>query len=755
MREVASALAYAHGRGIVHRDIKPENVLLSEGAAMVSDFGVAKALADAGESGGATLTSLGVALGTPAYMAPEQGMADPRTDHRADIYAFGVLAYELLAGRTPFSGRAPQATLAAHVTEAPEPIERARTSTPPALAALIMRCLAKSPADRPQSAQEIVQAIDTVSTPTSGTAPWVTATTAGTAPAAVTPAERAPSARRRPSVLLGVVAGFAAVLLGGWYASTRLGGPPLADRRIAVAPFENLTGDSTIDLVGRMAADWLTQGIAQADSVDVVSSMAVLSAMADAPPGTNVVDLLSRATGASVVMTGTIYAQGDSLRLQGAIIDARTGRQTITLDPATAPRSDPMIAIEALRERLLGAVAIEQDPSMRGIRAPKYSAYREFVAGLEKFTRAGNAASRPHLERAIALDSTLAAAYGLLAVSYSNQSMWDSSEAVTKRLARFQDRFTAVERGQYDWLLANLSGSDEAQLAAAQKLLARDSTWDWMYLSGLYGNRLLRPTMAVAMLEASDSAALVAGWYAQVTNLATAYHLAGRHQDELAMLRTRRRDYPSRVALPARDLRALGALGDSAAALALADTVLRAIPDLTGNAITGAVMSGALEFEAHHGDSTTARALARKVVAWHQGHPNPSPTTARSLQEGRAWLLLGNLDSAVFHLRRAARATAIGNTGTLGVALALRGDTARARQLADSLSGLDRKWLFGAHTLWQGQILGALGEREAAVRLLQQAFVAGQGKAGLHYSLTLRSLRGYPSFEALLTPQQH
>jgi serine/threonine-protein kinase len=110
MREVASALAYAHGRGIVHRDIKPENVLLSEGAAMVSDFGVAKALADAGESGGATLTSLGVALGTPAYMAPEQGMADPRTDHRADIYAFGVLAYELLAAarRSPGARHRPR-----------------------------------------------------------------------------------------------------------------------------------------------------------------------------------------------------------------------------------------------------------------------------------------------------------------------------------------------------------------------------------------------------------------------------------------------------------------------------------------------------------------------------------------------------------------------------------------------------------------------------------------------------------------------
>ena len=123
LRDVVDALAYAHEHGVVHRDIKPDNVLLSRQHAMVTDFGVAKALSAAtGERDWRALTSLGVALGTPAYMAPEQAAADPHADHRADIYAVGALAYEMLTGRPPFVGPSPQAMLAAQVTQAPQPI---------------------------------------------------------------------------------------------------------------------------------------------------------------------------------------------------------------------------------------------------------------------------------------------------------------------------------------------------------------------------------------------------------------------------------------------------------------------------------------------------------------------------------------------------------------------------------------------------------------------------------------------------------
>ena len=141
LREVVDALAYAHRNGVVHRDIKPDNILLSEGHAVVTDFGVAKAVS--ASSGGSSLTSLGVALGTPAYMAPEQAAADPHVDHRADIYAVGALAYEMLAGRPPFTAPTAQALLAAQITQAPEPVAQHRRTVPPGLNAVVMRCLEK------------------------------------------------------------------------------------------------------------------------------------------------------------------------------------------------------------------------------------------------------------------------------------------------------------------------------------------------------------------------------------------------------------------------------------------------------------------------------------------------------------------------------------------------------------------------------------------------------------------------------------
>ncbi len=162
LRDVARALAYAHERGIVHRDIKPDNVLLSGGAAVVTDFGIAKAIsASRTKSGdGATLTLLGTSIGTPAYISPEQAAGDPEIDQRADIYSFGCMAFELFTGQPPFTNRTPQRLMAAHMSETPQPIAELRPDLPPALASLVMRCLEKDAAVRPQSAAELAITLD-------------------------------------------------------------------------------------------------------------------------------------------------------------------------------------------------------------------------------------------------------------------------------------------------------------------------------------------------------------------------------------------------------------------------------------------------------------------------------------------------------------------------------------------------------------------------------------------------------------------
>jgi tRNA A-37 threonylcarbamoyl transferase component Bud32/tetratricopeptide (TPR) repeat protein len=173
LRDVAKALAYAHGEGIIHRDIKPENVLLSAGTAVVTDFGIAKAISESRQAlgGDVTLTSAGTSLGTPAYMAPEQAAGDPNTDSRADVYSWGVMAYELLSGQHPFPrAKSPHDLIRAHMAEEPEHVGVRAPSAPMAVSNLVMRCLAKIPDGRPASAAELASVLEGVQDGSAGPA---------------------------------------------------------------------------------------------------------------------------------------------------------------------------------------------------------------------------------------------------------------------------------------------------------------------------------------------------------------------------------------------------------------------------------------------------------------------------------------------------------------------------------------------------------------------------------------------------------
>src|SRR6185312_15664300 len=144
-REVADALGYAHGLGVIHRDIKPENILLQGGHALVADFGIALAVQSAG---GSRMTQTGLSLGTPQYMSPEQAMGERTIDARSDIYALGAVTYEMLTGDPPFTGSSVQAIVAKVLTEKPSPIHTVRDTVPEAIEAAVLTALAKLPADR-------------------------------------------------------------------------------------------------------------------------------------------------------------------------------------------------------------------------------------------------------------------------------------------------------------------------------------------------------------------------------------------------------------------------------------------------------------------------------------------------------------------------------------------------------------------------------------------------------------------------------
>ncbi len=210
LREVADALSYAHEMGVVHRDIKPENIIMSGNHALVLDFGVARALSSATSetsTEGPTLTSLGIALGTPAYMAPEQAVADPHVDARADIYALGIVGYELLAGRTPFAGMNQQQMLSAHVVQKPDNVTQYRPQIPPGLANVIMRAIEKHPSDRFQTADDMHNALEPYSV-----------TSGATAPTLAIPSAKKPF--RWTPQRIAVAAGIAGVVVMGFIAST-------------------------------------------------------------------------------------------------------------------------------------------------------------------------------------------------------------------------------------------------------------------------------------------------------------------------------------------------------------------------------------------------------------------------------------------------------------------------------------------------------------------------------------------------------
>jgi serine/threonine-protein kinase len=430
LRELADALAYAHAHGVMHRDLKPENVLLSAGHAVVADFGIAKAFAAATQNAAPLvgLTSTGVAIGTPAYMAPEQAVGDSTTNHRADLYALGVIGYEMLSGSHPFAARTAQAIAAAHLTETPAPLVERRSDVPAALAAIVMKLLAKDPAARPQSADEVMRALDELSTGTGE------------------------NVRGRRDTRIGIVIAAALLLvaaLGGysWWRGKTGAAPAATIQSVAVLPFVNTSGSPNEDYFSDGLTDELAHALSHVPGLRLAGRTSSYAFKGKSLSATEI----GKALGVGAIVEGTVRRSGDRLRVTTQLVSATDG--TVRWDSVYESRSSDVFAVQdsltrAVVAALTSALGGHDVPSAVGAGAlvayvgrgtTDAEAYELYLKGRYYWHERGAAnvaRSIEYFQQAIARDPTFARAYAALASAYDVLPVYvpDPSDSATALL---------------------------------------------------------------------------------------------------------------------------------------------------------------------------------------------------------------------------------------------------------------------------------------------------------------------------------
>ena len=477
LRDVARALAYAHAEGVVHRDIKPDNILLSGGTAVVTDFGIAKAISAARTKDGTaarnddgTLTQIGSSVGTPAYMAPEQAVGET-IDHRADLYAWGIVAYELLNGAHPFAGKSGTAQfIAAHIAETPRSLSDVSADIPRAIAALVMQCLAKHPSERPESATAVLAAMNATS------------------------ATRTGRSRRAPWIFVAFAAATAAAAVIWWtIRATTTTSPSVATsgaiNRIAVLPLDNQTGDAS----QAFFADGMTReviGVLSDVGVRVLGHRAVATYRGSTLPLTTI----AAALGVDALVTGAILKASDEVQVSAELTDPRTG-EALWSHTFTGPAADVVtlqhqVAAEIARV-IQARLTPAQTQSLHATHKVNPKAYVQYLLGSEQAnqrTPESFPKAISYLRRAIALDSAFAPSYASYAIANAYGLLYqltptDSGRAAvewgaTRAIAldpQLGDAYLArgVARLHIDWDFPRASEDFQRGLARQTSTLAR------------------------------------------------------------------------------------------------------------------------------------------------------------------------------------------------------------------------------------------------------------------------------------------
>ena len=537
LRDIADALEHAHGKGVVHRDIKPENILLSGNHAVVTDFGIAKALATARQSGGIAATTEGLVIGTPAYMAPEQAAGDPHLDQRADLYALGAVGYEMLAGAPVFAATTPQALIAAHISEAPVPVDRVKGAIPGQLSQLVMFCLAKDPARRP-------------------TAAAVRTTLETQGPAAVT--------SRRRKLFLTIAAGIALLALtsaatGFWPRRSLVSRGLFEGRdRILVAEVQNQTPDSTLGLALTQA---LRIDLTQSDIMRVVNDQEIKAALGlmQRDPGSRLDESLSRELaqreGIAAVIAAEVAPVGSGFVLSARILASADGNVLAAVREEARNDGELLEALGKLSHELRRRIgeslrSIAATAPLERVTTGSLDALRKYSMGLEALdVQRDLERGEVLLREAIALDSGFAMAWRKLGIRLSNAGKRAQAVAALTAAYRNRERLAGTER---DWTEASYYGTvtfeNDRAVSAYRAILEADST-DWRAMNNLalLYNRINRPAQAESLLRRAIAIDTVR--VAPYLNLMETLVEAGKTEVADSVLVIARRRFPTEPAV--------------------------------------------------------------------------------------------------------------------------------------------------------------------------------------------------------------
>ena len=736
--EVADALEYAHQHGVIHRDIKPENILLAGGHARVADFGVAQALEAAGAE---RLTETGLAVGTPAYMSPEQATGG-QADGRSDQYSLACVLYEMLAGEPPYTGPSAQAIIAKRFADPVPSIRRLRNEIPESVDAAIQRGLAKVPADRFGTTGEFASALERPEADRDG-----------------------PSRRRaiRRSRLALIAVGAAAIAAAVGLATRHNSDGSSAVERVAVLPFANRTGSTSLEALGSLSADWIAQAVARIPGVELVSMPPVMIDASAANAPTTGTDSLGVTAGATTIISGSIYRMGDSVRLVAKLTDVVRHRLLASIE-ATGPVASPEKGVQLLAERVTTGVLASRSRDtvemlMRSNRPPTFAAFQAFADGM---TGRGLRSAVPAFQRAVALDSTFLSPLVWLGFIYRNQGEYARADSVGSIAERQRERLGSFEQGALDRMLAEVRGNNEAALAASRRVLAAAPTSDWAKCvtaeAALWVNRPryaletlkdvetrpgvynggawcdLVPFQAWLMLDDGDRALETARRFARKWKQEEFWVGAGLNLQAIALAR----------------------LGRTTEARALADSAA-----VDGETDPGYAVNAAHALRSA-GDRGGAQAVFERRARTFRGLAD----TASLAEAGEALYWAGRWDeaSAVFRQLAAHPKYGVRANGVFGVLAARRENVADARAADAWLSQVNPRHRRGEVSVWRARIAAALGDRVRAVELLQQAFAEGQtqdyfgmygpGMSWFRLDPHFDSLSDFPPFVALMRPKE-